>query len=144
MFTPRRLDDTISVAPQIAPQDLAAIKAAGFVAVVNNRPDREEPGQPDGDTIRAATEAAGLAYHAIPVGQDGLTPALLAATAAVLADAGGPVLAYCRSGTRSCNLWALAAAQRGEAADALTAKAAGAGYDLTGLRGVLDRLAAGT
>ncbi|MES2754016.1 MAG: TIGR01244 family sulfur transferase [Pseudomonadota bacterium] len=139
MFDPRRLDDTISVAPQIAPDDLPAVEAAGFVAVINNRPDGEEPGQPGGAAIRAAAEAAGLAYHAIPVG-GGMTAQQLAATAAVLAGAGGPVLAYCRSGTRSCHLWALSAAQGGAEPAAIAAKAAAAGYDLTGLQALLDHL----
>ena len=61
----RTVDDSISVAPQIQPEDIAAIKAAGFVAVVNNRPDEEQEGQPDGDAIRAAAEAAGLTYTAL-------------------------------------------------------------------------------
>jgi uncharacterized protein (TIGR01244 family) len=60
--------------------------------------------------------------------------------AKALEDAGGPVLAYCRSGTRSCNLWALAEASRGVDPDALTAKAAGAGYDISGIRPLLDAL----
>ncbi len=58
----------------------------------------------------------------------------------MLAEAGGPVLAFCRSGTRSCNLWALASASRGGDPDALTAKAAGAGYDIAGIRPLLDAL----
>ena len=51
MLDIRRIDDRFAVAPQIAPEDVAAIKAAGYVAIVNNRPDHEEPGQPDGDAI---------------------------------------------------------------------------------------------
>ena len=107
----RPINDSIAVAPQIASDDIAAIKAAGYVAIVNNRPDGEEPGQPAGDTIRAAAEAAGLTYTAIPVTQAGFGHPQLDAMAAALAAADGPVLAYCRSGTRSCNLWALAAAK---------------------------------
>ena len=110
----RRIDDSISVAPQITPEDVAEIAAAGFTAIVNNRPDDEEGGQPEGDAIRAAAEAAG-----------------------------GPVLAYCRSGTRSCNLWALARAKQGDHPDRLMAKAAATGYDLTGIRPLLDALAGG-
>jgi uncharacterized protein (TIGR01244 family) len=122
----RSINDRISVAPQIAPEDIAAIKAAGFVAIVNNRPDDEDSGQPSGDAIRAAAEAAGLAYSAIPV-----------------TAADGPVLAYCRSGTRSCNLWALAAAKAGRDPELLVAQARGAGYDLAGMKPTLDALAGG-
>ncbi len=136
----RRLDDNASVAPQIAPEDLAAIKAAGFATVINNRPDGEEPGQPHGDSIRVAAEAAGLRYVAIPFAGGPLTPQLLAAMAEAMEHA--PVLAFCRSGTRSCNLWALAGALRGDDPAAMVARAADAGYDLTGLQPSLEQLAA--
>jgi uncharacterized protein (TIGR01244 family) len=138
----RTVDSSISVAPQIAPDDIAAIKAAGFVAVVNNRPDDEQEGQPAGDDIRAAALAAGLTYAAIPVGGGGFAHPQVAAMVDVLEGADGPVLAFCRSGTRSCNLWALARARMGDAPDELITKGAGAGYDLEGLRPLLDQLAA--
>lgn len=143
MLDLRRIDDLLSVSPQIAPEDVAVIKAAGFAGIVNNRPDGEEPGQPAGDAIRAAAQAAGLSYAAIPVTQAGFSRPQLDAMAAALADAGGPVLAYCRSGTRSCNLWALARAQAGDAPADLQAKGAAAGYDLSGIRPLLDSLAGG-
>ena len=140
----RPLNDRVAVAPQITPDDVAAIAAAGYVAIVNNRPDGEEPGQPTGAAIRTAAEAAGLAYSAVPVGQMGIGEAQLDAMAAALAGADGPVLAYCRSGTRSCHLWALAAARSGRDPALLVGQAAGAGYDLAGLRPTLDALAART
>jgi uncharacterized protein (TIGR01244 family) len=136
----RRLTDRVSVAPQIDPADLPAIAAAGFVAVVNNRPDGEEPGQPGGDAVAAAAAAAGLAYHAVPVGRAGIGPAELDAMAAVLDGEAGPVLAFCRSGTRSCHLWALTAARGGAAPAALVRAAAAAGYDLSALAPTLDAL----
>lgn len=136
----RAIAPDIAVAPQIAPADLAALAAAGFKAVVNNRPDDEDAVQPAGDAIAAAAAAAGLAYTAIPVTHAGFSGPQIDAMAAALAAAGGPVLAYCRSGTRSCNLWALAAVKSGMHPDAAMAKAAAAGYDLTGLRPLLDTL----
>ena len=135
----RRIDDRISVAPQIDPEDLPAIAQAGFTAVINNRPDGEEHGQPAGEAIRAAAEAAGLAYTAIPV-SGGFSMPQIAAMAQALGAAGGPLLAFCRSGTRSSNLWALASAKAGGDPDTLIAKAAGAGYDLRGLRPALEQL----
>ena len=137
----RRIDETITVAPQITPEDVAAIKAAGFVAIVNNRPDGEEPGQPTGDAIRAAAEDHGLAYTAIPVTHAGFSHPQLDAMATAMAEAGGPVLAYCRSGTRSCNLWALAEAKAGGDPDSIEVAASGAGYDLSSVRPLLDALA---
>lgn len=136
----RRLDESAAVAPQIDPADLPSIKAAGFATVINNRPDDEEPGQPPGEAIRAAAEAAGLRYVAIPFAGGQLTPQILAAMAQAMEH--GPVLAFCRSGTRSCNLWALAGALRGDDPATMVEQAAAAGYDLTGLRGSLDQLSA--
>jgi len=137
----RRIDARIAVSPQIDLADIPAIKAAGYTAIVNNRPDAEEPGQPSGDAVRAAVEDAGLAYTSIPVTHAGFSHRQVAAMIDAIAQANGPVLAYCRSGTRSCNLWALAAAGLGEDQDALVAKGAGAGYDLNGLRPLMDAVA---
>ena len=137
----RRIDARIAVSPQVNPADIPAIKAAGYTAIVNNRPDGEEPGQPSGDAIRAAAEDAGVAYTSIPVTHAGFSHPQVAAMIDAIAQANGPVLAYCRSGTRSCNLWALAAAGLGEDQDALVAKGAGAGYDLNGLRPLMDAVA---
>ncbi|WBY07169.1 TIGR01244 family sulfur transferase [Sphingomonas sp. 7/4-4] len=136
----RKIDEQISVAPQIAPEDVAGFADAGFKAIVNNRPEGEELDQPTGDAVRAAAEAAGLAYAEIPVTHAGFSATQVEAMAKALEGAGGPVLAYCRSGTRSCNLWALAEASRGGDPDTLTAKAAGAGYDISGIRPLLDAL----
>lgn len=141
MATIRRIDDRLSVGPQIQPEDMAEIAAAGFRGVVNNRPDDEEPGQPSGDAIRAAAEAAGLSYAAIPITHAGFSHPQIAAMRDAMAAVDGPVFAFCRSGTRSCNLWALTAASMGDAPDTIQGKAAGAGYDLTGLRPLLDQLA---
>lgn len=140
-FQPRPVTPRLSVAPQIDPADIPAIKAAGFVAIVNNRPDDEEAGQPGGDAIRAAAEDHGLAYTAIPVTHAGFSHPQLDAMAAALADAGGPVLAYCRSGTRSCNLWALAEAKNGGDPDSIEVAANGAGYDVGGVRPLMEALA---
>jgi uncharacterized protein (TIGR01244 family) len=138
MLDLRRIDDRVSVAPQIAPEDMPAVKAAGFATVINNRPDDEEPGQPSAAAIAAAADAAGLRYVAIPVA-GGFTTDDVEAMADALGH--GPTLAFCRSGTRSCNLWALARAANGDDPDTLTEAAAQAGYDLRGIRPILDQLA---
>ncbi len=137
----RHINESISVAPQIAVDDVAVIAAAGFKAIVNNRPDDEDAGQPSGDSIRAAAEAAGLKYVAIPVTHAGFSHPQIDAMTQALTDSDGPVLAYCRSGTRSCNLWALAAAKAGRNPNLLLAQAEDAGYDLRGIRPMLDALA---
>ena len=132
----KRINDRVSVAPQIRPDDLPAIKAAGFTAVINNRPDGEAPDQPSGAEIEAAAQAAGLAYHAIPLGRQGVSSEMVEETRAVLEGSAGPVLCYCRSGTRSTTLWALS--QAGTLpADEIISAAGQAGYDVSHLAGHL-------
>lgn len=137
-----RLTDTVAVAGQIAPTDVATAAAQGFVGLVNNRPDGEEDDQPACADLRAAATAAGLTYTAIPVDHRGFNRGQVTALAAVLDAATGPVLAFCRSGTRSANLWALAEASRGGDPDAIIAAAARGRYDVSGLRPTLVALAA--
>ena len=139
----RRIDDRISVSPQITADDVATLKAQGFTTIVNNRPEGEEPGQPTGDAIADAAASAGMAYHAIPITHAGFSHPQLDAMAGVLTDSSGPILAYCRSGTRSCNLWALASAKTGGDPDTLVAAGGAAGYDLSGIRPTLDALSQG-
>ncbi len=132
----RPVDETFAVAPQLQPQDMAELARQGYVAVLCNRPDAEEPGQPALDDMRAAAEAAGLAFHHIPVSGGAFPPAAVAAFRTVRKGTDGKVLAYCRSGTRSMTLDTLAN-HAGLDADTLIARAAQAGYDLSALR---DRL----
>lgn len=136
----RKINDRLSVAPQIDPADVVEAARAGFVAIINNRPDNEEVGQPDSDAVRTVAETLGLAYHAIPVTMGNMSAAHVEAMRRALDSANGPVLAFCRSGTRSTNLWALAEASRGEDPAGLVEAAAAAGYDLNGIRPVLDQL----
>ena len=131
------LDVKTLVAGQIGPADLPAIAAAGVTLVVNNRPDHEEPGQPESAAVRAAAEAAGLTYRDLPIA-GGIAPAQAEAMAELLDGSEGKTLLFCRSGTRSTFLWALARARRGADPATLIAQAAGAGYDLTPLRPFLS------
>ncbi|MDZ3832167.1 MAG: TIGR01244 family sulfur transferase [Sphingopyxis sp.] len=137
----RNLSSGYSVAPQIAVEDIAAAKAAGFSMVVNNRPDGEDPSAPQGGDIADACAAEGLAYAAIPVGHAGFSHPQLDSLDTLLADTTGPILAYCRSGTRSTHLWALTRARAGDDLDGLCNAASAAGYDLSGLRPMMEALA---
>ena len=134
----KKINDKVSVSPQIAPEDVAAVKKAGFTTIVNNRPDGESPDQPSNDEIAAAAKNAGLVYHFIPMGRAGVSPDMIEGTRAALEGSAGPVLCFCRSGTRSATLWALSQAGTLGAADIIS-QAAGAGYDLSHLIGHLDR-----
>lgn len=129
----RRVTDQFSVSPQISVEDVAAAADQGFVLIINNRPDGEDPSQPAGAEIEAAARARGLAYVAIPV-RGGPTPDQAQAQIEAASEAGGPVLAYCRSGTRSIVTWALGEAGRGgRSRQEMIALGAEAGYDLSGV-----------
>src|SRR5690606_23557771 len=114
------------------------LKAAGFVTVVNNRPDGEAPDQPTSAEIEAAAKAVGLTYHAIPMGREGVTPEMVERTRAAFDESEGPVFAFCRSGTRSTTLWALSQAGRLDP-DLILSQATGAGYDMSHLAAHLDK-----
>jgi uncharacterized protein (TIGR01244 family) len=129
----RPLTPDYAVAPQIDPEDFAAIKAAGYTRVINNRPDGEIPPSHRTSVMQAAAEAAGLEFVNNPVIGGALTMANVTAQAEAMETATGPVLAYCASGNRSSICWALA--QAGQMpADDLIGIPARHGYNLEALR----------
>lgn len=134
----RKINDRVSVSGQILPSDIETIKQAGFVSIINNRPDGEAPDQPAGADIAAAAKAAGLGYYEIPMGREGVTPDMVAATRAAMDESDGPVFAFCRSGTRSTTLWALSQAGT-DSSDVIIDSAAKAGYDMSHLAAHLDK-----
>ena len=125
----RRVTDVYSVAPQVSPDAMAEAAAQGFVLVINNRPDGETPGQPTSAEMEAAAKAAGLAYLYNPV-SGGPNPDNVRRQSDAVAAAGGPVLAFCRSGTRSIVTWSIGQAQAGADRAELVRLGADAGYDL--------------
>jgi uncharacterized protein (TIGR01244 family) len=139
----RQITDTVFASPQIGTDAIAEAKALGIVRIVNNRPEGESEDQVPGDVIEAEARAAGIDYVAIPVGHGGFSQAQVAAMAEALDTAEGPVLAYCRSGTRSTLLWALARAKAGDNPSVIASKAAGAGYDVSPIRQLIEMFAAG-
>jgi uncharacterized protein (TIGR01244 family) len=129
----KQISDRYSVSGQIQPGDVQAIADAGFTTIVCNRPDGEKPDQPGSDAVRAAAEAAGLAYIYNPAVPGQLTADNVRRQAEAVAASTGPVFAHCASGMRSTTLWALANPE-GIDADARIARAREAGYDLEPLR----------
>jgi uncharacterized protein (TIGR01244 family) len=138
----RKLNDKIFASPQIGLAEVAEAKAQGIAMIVNNRPEDESDDQTPGKDIEAASLAAGIAYVAIPVTHAGFSESQVEGMRKALAEADGPVLAYCRSGTRSTLLWALAEASGGTSPDSIAAQAAQAGYDIAPVRPLVDMLAA--
>jgi uncharacterized protein (TIGR01244 family) len=137
-----KLTTGMFVAPQISVDAIADAAALGVTLVVNNRPEHESDDQTPGAEIEAAARAAGMDYVAIPVTHSGFSEPQVKAMADALEGAKGGVLAYCRSGTRSTLLWALAEASQGGDPDALTNMAAKAGYDVSPIRPLMDMLKA--
>lgn len=137
MTQPKRLSDRLSVTPQIDPADMQALAAAGFRSVISNRPDGEEPNQPDWATIERAAHDAGMEARHIPVTPGAITDEDAARFGAALDELPGPIVGFCRTGARSTSLWALSNADQ-RPADELIRTAADAGYDIAALR---DRLA---
>lgn len=148
----RPLTDRYAVSPQINPEDLPAIAAAGFKTVINNRPCAEIPPSHQTDVMAAAAQAAGLNYVVLPIVHANLSPDLAKQQAQACDAAAGPVLAYCASGTRCTIVWAMAQAmgetmgravgeQNADIANSIVNTAAEQGYDLGAMHGQLTELA---
>ena len=137
----RQITPTYFAAPQIDPADFPAIKEAGIVHVICNRPDAEIPPSHHGDLMRSAAEQAGLGFTYLALTHQTMTPDNIEKQREIAQSAGGPVLAYCASGTRSTIAWALGQAGEMSADDILAAASAG-GYELSHLRPMLENIAA--
>lgn len=135
----KTLTSGLSVSPQITIADLPAIRDAGYRAIICNRPDGEGADQPTFDEIQAAAEKLGLEARYLPIVSGKVSDADAAGFGVALTELPGPVLAYCRSGTRSATLWSLSQADRLSVADILATTNA-AGYDMGG---VVRRIANG-
>ncbi len=136
---PRTLSPQFAVSPQITPQDIPALKAQGYRAIIANRPDGEGADQPTFAEIEAAAHAAGMHARYIPISGGVVGDDDVEAFRSALRAMPGPVLAYCRSGTRSATLWSLAQADDMPMPQILAATST-AGYDLSG---VVRRIANG-
>ncbi len=129
----RHLTETYAVSPQITVADLARAKAAGFTTVINNRPDGEIPAAIQNRAMEAAAQALGLVFVVNPIIPGGLNAQNIEVQSRAMAEATGPVLAYCASGNRCSVVWAMT--QKGRhPADDLINTAARFGYDLNHLR----------
>lgn len=140
----RKLTDDVLVAPQIDVDAVTAAAAEGVTLIINNRPEDESADQTPGPDIEAAAHAVGLDYVAIPVThaalvtRAGFAEREMNATADALENAEGKVLVYCRSGTRSALLWALARASKGDNPAVLAKQAAAAGYSLSPITAMMN------
>lgn len=128
----KKITEKTAVSPQITPQDMAAIKEAGFRAIICNRPDGEGVDQPSFEEIEAAAKKIGLAAAYVPVTSGKVRDEDVESFGAALKDLPRPVLAYCRTGTRSATLWSLHESKKRPMHEILAATKA-AGYDMNGV-----------
>lgn len=132
----RQVTDAFAVSPQINEDDVQAIADAGYKTIVVNRPDGEGGvDQPRMGGVRAKAEALGLSFAALPF-SGAPTPEIVERLSHILNEAPQPVLAYCRTGTRSITAWALTHAGQGTSQEIVEAAAA-AGYDLSSISSLL-------
>ncbi len=123
----------VTAAGALTRDNIEALAAAGTKVIVNNRPDGEDPGQITADEARGVCATHGIAYHHIPFVAATLTRADVDAFATVLKGADGPLVAHCRSGTRSTMIWALTRLSEGADPEALVALGARNGVDISAL-----------
>lgn len=103
------LSPELAVGPQIVPDDLKSLASDGFKAIICNRPDNEAPGQPSYAALEAAAKAAGIQAVYLPIFPNGMTMADAESFRQHLEALPKPILAFCRSGARSSNLFAASA-----------------------------------
>jgi uncharacterized protein (TIGR01244 family) len=133
----RQITPRYFVSPQIDPTDIEGLRAKGITRILCNRPDGEVPPSHQAAALQAAAEAAGLTFVVQPLTHQTMVPEVIATNHSLGAGTDDVVLAYCASGTRSCIAWALAAAGS-MPADEIIDAGADAGYDLSGMRQVLE------
>lgn len=137
-----QIEEGMSIAPQIDVASLDALAAAGIKMIINNRPDGEELGQPTSAETEAAAAERGMGYRHIPITANTLSLDHIDEFASAMADADGPILAYCKSGYRSALLWGLAKVRSKGAAPAdVLQKAGAAGVDLNSARPLMEQMA---
>lgn len=127
----RTLSESVLASPQLTLSDIETAHSLGVTTIVNNRPEGEAADQTSGAAIEFAARTAGMDYVAIPISPGNFGEAEVRAMVDTLDRANGKILAYCRTGTRSTLLWALARAAQGESLDSIAAAAAAAGYDVS-------------
>lgn len=128
----RKITPQFTASPQISIADVAVAAADGYRAILCNRPDGEAADQPSFEEIEAAAKAAGIEARYAPIQSGMVRDEDVAAFGAALQDLPKPVLAYCRTGTRSVTLWSFNEAPTRPMAEILAATGA-AGYDMNGV-----------
>jgi uncharacterized protein (TIGR01244 family) len=135
-------DDRVALSGQLKPADMKELAAAGFVVVINNRPDGEAMfGQPRTADLDTAATAAGLKFLDLPFSGPRATPDQVRVLADLLAEGDGKIVAFCKSGMRSALLWGAASLANGRSLDEVLTGARRAGQELSGAAEIMTALA---
>ncbi len=105
---PAILSPNLSALPQLSVDDIGQLADLGYRSIIGNRPDGEAPDQPTWKTIKAAARARGMEAVHIPIVVSEINAADIRAFREALERLPKPIAAFCRTGTRSTLLWALA------------------------------------
>ncbi|MGB0843745.1 MAG: TIGR01244 family sulfur transferase [Alphaproteobacteria bacterium] len=136
----KKINDQISVGPQIELAEMQALSDAGFKSVILNRPNNEEDGQPSFAEEQEAAEAVGMVAQHIPMRPGHMTDDAIVAFAKAMDDLPKPIFAHCKSGLRSAMLWAFSQAHNGSEPKAILQAIKDAGYDMPGIEPHLTEL----
>ncbi|MEM5474870.1 TIGR01244 family sulfur transferase [Pacificibacter sp. AS14] len=131
-----KINDQLTVSGQILPTEMTTLVEKGFKTLICNRPDEEVEEALQSAAIETAATAAGLSFRYIPIYPGQFTEDAITELTTAMTELDGPIYAYCRSGTRSCTLWALSQAGVLDADDIIS-QAADGGYDLRGMAAYL-------
>ncbi|WP_236250371.1 TIGR01244 family sulfur transferase [Microbulbifer sp. ALW1] len=132
MMDCKQLDTQVSVSAEPALEEMVALAKAGVEVVVCNRPEQEAEGQPSFAELEQAVVAEGMMFVPIPFSRGQMQRAHSEAFARLLSS-GKKVHAFCRTGNRSCNLWAAAGCLNGADKKLLQQAAQQAGFDISGV-----------
>lgn len=138
MDTVQQLADDLMMTTGIEPADMPALSERGVNTIINLRPDDEAEGQSPSDDIAIEAARHGIDYHHIPILPGQVEDHHVDSFAAIMEEAGRPVLCSCGSGKRVTAVWALYEAER-EDIETILERTAACGYDLGNMR---ERLSA--
>ena len=127
----RPINDEFAVTEQITVEDVKALAAQGVKGLLCNRPDGEAPDQPPFADIEAAARQHGMSVRSVPVVASRINDADVQAFSEAYTELPRPLVAWCRTGTRSITLWALDQAKKGKSGEEILEVARNAGYDLS-------------
>ena len=137
----KKINDELSVGPQIVPQDISQLVKHGFKSIICNRPDGESADQPLYEEVQKTAILAGLEIKYIPISPGDFNPHDVNLFGEKLDMLPAPVFAYCRTGTRSTAIWSLSQASKGTALAEILAQTKQAGYDMSGLAPLINQTA---